>query len=143
LKSLEDIIKVIVVHPNFPENNCNFDEQFEDESKLTKNISYKNGHGFKTLKELYLKNDSSFNGKHTVPVLWDSKSETIVNNESSQILRILNESFNEFTESTLNFYPNELKSKIDEVNQWIFSTINTGVSKCGFAQKQEDCKNCF
>lgn len=79
-------------------------------------------------------------GKYTVPVLWDKKTNTIVNNESSDILRIFNTAFNEggiATNPTLDLYPESLRSEIDQVNEWVYDKINNGVYKCGFAKTQE------
>lgn len=76
--------------------------------------------------------------KYTVPVLWDKKTHTVVNNESSEILRMLNSEFNAFAESpSLDLYPVEHRAIIDELNEWIYDKINNGVYKCGFATSQE------
>jgi len=76
-------------------------------------------------------------GKYTVPVLFDKKLQTIVNNESSEIIRMLNSEFNTFAEHPeLDLYPENLRKEIDEVNSWIYTTINNGVYKCGFATAQ-------
>ncbi|KAG7675170.1 hypothetical protein Ndes2526B_g08028 [Nannochloris sp. 'desiccata'] len=93
--------------------------------------------GVKFVRDLYeLANDSS--GKYSVPVLWDKKERTIVNNESSEILRMLNTAFNDFANNpSLDLYPEELRSEIDSVNEWIYPNINNGVYRCGFATTQE------
>ncbi|KIJ36719.1 hypothetical protein M422DRAFT_178963 [Sphaerobolus stellatus SS14] len=78
--------------------------------------------------------------KFTVPVLWDKKKETIVNNESSEIIRIFNSGFNDILpteKAALNFYPKELQKEIDELNEWVYETVNNGVYKTGFAKTQE------
>jgi glutathionyl-hydroquinone reductase len=142
LKGLQEIIKVVVVHPIFSPYGWKFDEKVEDESKLPPNMTYKNEYGFNYLKDLYEKSEPGYSGRYTVPVLWDTKTETIVNNESSEIIRMFNTEFNEFSSlPEVNLYPIELKSKIDELNEWIYPTINNGVYRCGFAQKQEPCLN--
>lgn len=70
-------------------------------------------------------------------VLWDKKLKTIVNNESSEIIRMFNSEFNEIAENAeLDLYPSHLRAVIDEVNDWVFNAINYGVYKCGFAIKQ-------
>jgi len=76
-------------------------------------------------------------GKYTVPILWDKKLNTIVNNESSEIIRMLNSEFNDFSKfPDLDLYPQEKRAQIDEVNEWVYPTINNGVYRCGFAQSQ-------
>jgi putative glutathione S-transferase len=72
-----------------------------------------------------------------VPVLWDKKNQTIVSNESSEIIRMFNKSFNELTGNALNFYPEQFQKKIDEINNFTYHNINNGVYKVGFATKQE------
>jgi putative glutathione S-transferase len=77
-------------------------------------------------------------GKYSVPVLWDKKEKIIVNNESSEILRMFNSAFNDLaTNPSLDLYPEELRSEIDAVNEWIYPNINNGVYRCGFATTQE------
>jgi putative glutathione S-transferase len=79
-----------------------------------------------------------------VPVLWDKKHNTIVNNESSDILRIFNSAFNDLAQNpSLDLYPEPLRSKIDEVNEWVYSDINNGVYRCGFATQQEPYEQAF
>lgn len=71
-------------------------------------------------------------------ILWDKKLKTIVNNESSEIIRMFNTEFNNIAENpTLDLYPADLRAQIDETNEWIYDSINNGVYKCGFAKKQE------
>lgn len=95
--------------------------------------------GAKYLKEIYLKADPSFSGPFSVPVLWDKKTQTIVNNESSEVIRMMNSEFNGLATKNkgLDLYPAHLRDKIDELNGWIYNSINNGVYKCGFAQSQE------
>jgi putative glutathione S-transferase len=77
-----------------------------------------------------------YTGRATVPVLWDRKTRTIVNNESSEIIRMLNSEFDEFGNATLDFYPAALRSAIDAVNALVYERINDGVYRCGFARTQ-------
>jgi len=93
--------------------------------------------GFSYLMEAYNIMDSKYDMRVTVPVLWDKQTKQIVNNESSDIIIMLNSKFNQYTDSKLNLYPEELKIEIDELNQYIYSNINNGVYKCGFAANQE------
>lgn len=79
-----------------------------------------------------------------MPVLWDKKTGVIVNNESSEIIRMLNCSFNQFAKNPdLDLYPEELKKCIDEVNEWTYPTINNGVYRCGFATGQKAYETAF
>ncbi|CAO3655851.1 unnamed protein product [Mucor hiemalis] len=92
------------------------------------------------IRDLYFKVNPEYEGRFTVPVLWDKKLQTIVNNESSEIIRMFNTAFNEFLseeQAALNYYPDNLRAEIDEKNEWIYDTINNGVYKSGFATTQE------
>lgn len=95
----------------------------------------------KYLREIYQKDTPGYDGRVTVPVLFDKKSNKIVSNESSEIIRMLNVEMNEFCandqQRTLHFYPDNLSEKIDAVNGWIYQFINNGVYRTGFAQSQE------
>ncbi|KAK3178381.1 hypothetical protein OEA41_000516 [Lepraria neglecta] len=97
----------------------------------------------KFLHEVYFKSDNEYKGKYSVPVLWDKKKNQIVNNESEDIIRMLNTAFDDYLPKDdprreLNFYPPALKEKIDEINSWMMPGLNTGVYKAGFASTQED-----
>jgi len=96
------------------------------------------------VKDLYLKADPDYKGRFSIPLLWDKKMETIVNNESSEILRIFNSSFNGIVEAKpervgihIDLYPEDLRKDIDEINAWVYERINNGVYKCGIAQTQQ------
>jgi len=82
----------------------------------------------KHIKDLYLRYSPDYEGRFSVPVLWDKKTETIVNNESSEIIRIFNSEFNDFLppdRAALDFYPEKLRPEIDDVNTWMYETINS------------------
>ena len=130
LKSLEDHISVDVVHPDLLEEGWAFDDSYPG---ATKESLY----GFKFLRELYQKSDPNVTTSVTVPVLWDKQTETIVNNESSQVIRIFNSAFNELTGNNENYYPDDLQEEIDKLNDWIYNSVNNGVYKSGFAKTQE------
>ncbi|MGB3511217.1 MAG: glutathione S-transferase family protein [Microcoleaceae cyanobacterium] len=123
LKGLEDAISVSIVSPAGDRGIWVFEEEQE---------------GCQTLPELYNLAKSGYDGRFTVPVLWDEQTKTIVNNESAEIIVILNNEFNEFAKNPdLDLYPQQLKAKIDEWNDKIYHTVNNGVYRCGFAQSQE------
>lgn len=93
---------------------------------------------FDYLSEAYAQSDESYRGAITVPVLWDKRGKKIVNNESSEIIRQLNSEFNSFSGSPdLDLYPAELRSRIDEINAWVYPAINNGVYRAGFARSQK------
>ncbi|GJM91037.1 hypothetical protein PR202_ga07372 [Eleusine coracana subsp. coracana] len=93
--------------------------------------------GAKSVRELYEIASTNYTGKPTVPVLWDKQLKTVVNNESSEIIRMLNTEFNDIAENPgLDLYPAHLRAAIDEINELVYDAINNGVYKCGFAKKQ-------
>ncbi|KAL0058131.1 S-glutathionyl-(chloro)hydroquinone reductase [Marasmius tenuissimus] len=97
-------------------------------------------YGFKNIRDLYLKVEPNFEGRFTVPILWDKKLETIVNNESSEIIRIFNTAFNDMIPdeyAKVDLYPEDLRGEIDSLNEWVYHSINNGVYRSGFAQKQD------
>jgi len=124
LKGLEPHIAVTVVNPLMLENGWEFDAKGDDL------------YGLQHLYQLYLKGDSSYEGRVTVPVLWDKQQRTIVNNESADIIRIFNSTFDALTGNTEDFYPAELRPRIDAANEWIYDSINNGVYRAGFATTQ-------
>ena len=136
LKGLEEVISVSVVHPLMPAESWLFAEYPGATKDHVNNANY--------LYENYLKADPHFDGLVTVPVLWDKKRETIVNNESSEIIRMLNSGFNEFARhKDVDFYPEALQEQIDAINKPIYDTINNGVYRAGFATKQEAYEQAF
>ena len=130
LKNLTDHISVSVVHPDMLNSGWTFEA---DKDGATGDPLY--NHQF--LYQFYQQADSNVTTSVTVPLLWDKKNETIVNNESSEIIRIFNTNFNELTGNDLDFYPEDLQKEIDELNNLIYENINNGVYKCGFAQTQD------
>lgn len=138
LKNLEDIIQIIYTDFDLTENGWLFTGRngSSDRDPL---------YGFAGLKQLYLKADPEYTGRFTVPALWDKKTETVVNNESSEIIRMLYTEFDdlidsqyrESTKGTAGLYPPHLRSEIDDMNEWVYNTVNNGVYKCGFASNQE------
>jgi glutathionyl-hydroquinone reductase len=138
MKGLESIIEVIFVSTYLGPDGWFFNGEHGVPSSDP-------AYGFKTLKELYLKANPSFNGRVTVPVLWDKKTHTIVNNESSEIIRMLYTEFDDLLPESNReqnrpgggFYPEPLRAEIDELNDWMFRDVNIGVYKAGFATSQE------
>jgi putative glutathione S-transferase len=130
LKKLENIISVNVVHPEMLDHGWEFREDFKGS---TRDELYHS----KYLYQIYQKADSKINTTVTVPILWDKKNETVVNNESSEIIRIFNGAFNELTKDFSDFYPKAYQDKIDEINERVYHQVNNGVYKAGFAKTQE------
>jgi glutathionyl-hydroquinone reductase len=108
-----------------------------------KGWSFGSGHELEYLAEVYRGADPRYTGKITVPVLWDNRHETIANNESSEIIRIFNSSFNKFTDSTIDLYPEHLRIRIDDLNDRIYENVNNGVYKAGFANNQKAYDQAF
>ncbi len=129
LKGLEDIISVSVVHPDMLEYGWSFNKSFKEATG--DQVNSKN-----YLHEIYSLADEKVNGRVTVPVLWDKKLKTIVNNESSEIILMLNSSFENYSKDKSDFYPNDKRDEIDELNEKIYHEVNNGVYKCGFAKTQ-------
>ena len=157
LKGLEDAISVTVVHPIWQKTKPDDPDDThtgwvfgnKDGEPFVNTIG-KGGpflpcypgnepdpiHGARTIRDIYeLSNDTE--GKYSVPILWDKQLSTIVSNESSEIIRMLNSEFNEFAQNPdLDLYPEELREEIDALNDWIYPTLNNGVYRCGFAASQ-------
>lgn len=133
LKGLEDAISVSVVHPLMPEESWVF-AKHQDEYPGATEDHINHAH---YLYENYLKVDPDFDGLVTVPVLWDKKQQMIVNNESSEIIRMLNSAFDVLANAEVDFYPEALRAQIDEINEPIYNNVNNGVYRCGFAKTQK------
>lgn len=129
LKELEAHISFSVVCPDMLEHGWTFSMQHHG-------CNGDDLYGFDYLYELYQKTDPEISTRVTVPVLWDKQQKTIVNNESSQILRIFNSAFNHITKNTIDYYPREYQKTIDQWNDIIYHNINNGVYRCGFASTQ-------
>ncbi|WP_409525782.1 glutathione S-transferase family protein [Nitrincola sp. MINF-07-Sa-05] len=130
LKGLEDLISVSVVHPLMLENGWTFDSDFVDATGDTL-------HGLSFMHQVYTRDKADYSGRVTVPVLWDKKHNCIVNNESSDIIRMLNTTFDTLGAKAGNYYPEALREEIDEVNQRVYDRVNNGVYRSGFATSQE------
>uniref|UniRef100_A0A0D6R8C8 GST C-terminal domain-containing protein n=2 Tax=Araucaria cunninghamii TaxID=56994 RepID=A0A0D6R8C8_ARACU len=147
LKGLEDAISVSSVKPKWErtkDGEEHFGWTFPNSEDEDPGAEPDNLNGAKTIRELYELASSNYSGKYTVPVLWDKKNRIIVNNESSEIIRMLNTEFNDIAKfPNLDLYPPYLRSQIDEVNDWIYGSINNGVYRCGFAKKQGPYEQAF
>lgn len=129
LKGLEDIISVSVVNPLMAEHGWTFEDGPGVVPDPVIDANY--------MHEIYTKEDPGYSGRVTVPVLWDLKQDTIVNNESADIMRMFNSAFEGLGSSDYDYAPDELLDAIDEVNDEIYDTVNNGVYKTGFATEQE------
>ncbi len=129
LKGLEEHISVSVVNPDMLSQGWVFDGYVG----ATEDHLYQSTY----LHQIYTKAVPDITTRVTVPVLWDKQTQQIVNNESSQIIRIFNSSFNQLTGNQLDFYPEPLHTEIDEVNDFVYDNVNNGVYKAGFATSQE------
>jgi putative glutathione S-transferase len=94
-------------------------------------------------RQVYVKADPQYSGNVSVPVLWDKTRSTIVNNESSEIIRMFNSAFDELTGSNADFYPTPLRAEIDEINALVYAAVNNGVYRTGFASTQEAYEESF
>jgi putative glutathione S-transferase len=133
LKGLEGMIDVSVVHPTMHGEGWEFSEDYPDHL-FDLDRFYK----------LYLKADPDYSGRVSVPTLWDKEQNTIVSNESSEIIRMFNSAFDGIgANDGLDFYPQELRAEIDEINEPIYNYINNGVYRCGFSTTQEAYEEAF
>ena len=129
LKGLEDMISISVVHPLMLEHGWTFEE---GEGVIGDPIFQA-----RYLHEIYTAVKPDYTGRVTVPVLFDKKTKTIVNNESSEIIRMLNTAFDGLGAKPGNYVPDQWLEEIDVVNDFVYHRINNGVYKAGFATKQE------
>lgn len=134
LKNLEDMISISVVHPFMGQHGWDFNTDFPGTTGDTL-------YHASQLHELYTQAQADYSGIVTVPVLWDKKLKTIVNNESAEIIRMFNSAFNHLIEDKaareLDLYPEEKRPAIDAINEHVYDNINNGVYRAGFATTQE------
>lgn len=130
LKGLEEHISVSVVHPDMLGEGWTFASDFEGATGDTL-------FGTDFARDIYTKAQPDVTTRVTVPILWDKQRETIVSNESSEIIRMFNSAFNELTGDQQDFYPEALRTQIDEINKRVYDEINNGVYKSGFATTQK------
>src|SRR5262245_40240228 len=133
LKQLEDAIGVSSVEPIYDDKGWMF----------CRGPTADAVNGTARLSDIYLMADPKFTGRVSVPVLWDKQRRTIVSNESSEIIRMLNTAFNALTPVTTDYYPAELRSEIDAINAVVYTTVNNGVYRTGFATTQRAYEEAF
>lgn len=134
LKQLESIIGISYVEAEMLEDGWTFSSK----GKYTDELF-----AYRYVYQLYQQADANFTGQITVPILWDKKQNTIVNNESSEIIRMFNSAFNALTEVKTDYYPENLRQQIDVINQPIYDNINNGVYRCGFSTTQAAYEKAF
>lgn len=135
LKKLDHAISVSVVEPTLTDQGWRFGDYPGSNHDAVNRATY--------LHELYTRVDAAISGRATVPVLWDKKRDTIVNNESADILRMMNSGFGDLADSTVNLCPPDLRETIEALNERIYPTLNNGVYRAGFATTQEAYEDAF
>ena len=135
LKGLDAMISVSVVEPAMTDQGWRFGDH------PGANLDAINGATY--LHEIYTKADATYTGRATVPVLWDTDRQTIVNNESADIVRMMNSGFGALVDDSVDLYPDDLKSEIDALNDAIYVRLNNGVYRAGFATTQEAYQEAF
>jgi putative glutathione S-transferase len=135
LKRLDDVIPMSIVSWHMGKNGWTFDKSEGSTGDLL--------NGKQKLSEIYVAADAKFSGRVTVPVLWDSKRKTIVNNESAEVIRMLNSAFDKFTDVKTDYYPPALRAEIDRINDIVYPNINNGVYRAGFAKTQSAYEEAF
>lgn len=135
LKGLTDHISMSTVHPHMLSRGWEF---------IPTHPLFRDPFNYcRCLYEIYLLADPFYNGRVTVPVLWDKVQRTIVSNESSEIIRMFNSAFNGITGNTTDYYPDALRADIDKINHYVYENINNGVYRAGFATKQKPYDDAF
>jgi glutathionyl-hydroquinone reductase len=129
LKGLESMISVSVVNPLMRENGWTFEA---DEGVVADPL-----HQARYMHQIYTAADPEYSGRVTVPVLWDKQQNRLVNNESAEIIRMFNSAFDGLGAKHGDYYPETLRSEIDNLNAPIYDRVNNGVYKAGFATTQE------
>lgn len=135
LKQLESIISVSVVHPDMGTEGWRFGDYPGATNDAVNDFRY--------MHQVYTLAEPGYSGIVTVPVLWDKQRRTIVNNESSEIIRMFNSAFNRLTGDETDYYPAALREEIDTVNALVYENINNGVYRCGFASTQTAYEKAF
>lgn len=135
LKGLENVISMSTVSPDMLQDGWTFDKATGSSGDSV--------NGMSKLSEIYLLADPQYTGRVSVPVLWDKQRKTIVNNESSEIIRMFNTAFDAFTNVHTDYYPEPLRAEIDRLNDMIYPNVNNGVYRAGFATSQGPYEEAF
>jgi putative glutathione S-transferase len=135
LKGLNDVVSLSVVEPLYGEHGWRFGTSA---GTIPDTVN-----GASELVEVYLRADPRYSGRVSVPALWDKERRTIVNNESAEIIRMLNGAFGRFTNVRTDYYPAPLREDIDRINAVVYENINNGVYRTGFATTQEAYEEAF
>ncbi|XSG81336.1 MAG: glutathione S-transferase family protein [Methyloligella sp. ZOD6] len=136
LKGLEEIVSMDVVHPYMGKDGWTFDRSFDGATGDRVN-------GLAMLREVYTKAVPDYTGRVTTPVLWDKERQTVVSNESSEIIRMLNSAFDQHGAEGPDFYPEGLQDEIDAINETVYRNVNNGVYRTGFASRQAPYERAF
>lgn len=135
LKKLDDVISLSVVEPMLTDQGWHFGDYPGSDRDTVNGATY--------LHELYTRADPRVSGRATVPVLWDKERGTIVNNESAEILRMMNTGFGELADTSVDLYPEDLRAEIEALNARIYPNLNNGVYRAGFATTQQAYEEAF
>ena len=135
LKGLEEVVSISVTEPLYGPHGWRFGTS---PGTMPDSVN-----GASELAEIYLRADPKYTGRVSVPALWDKERRTIVNNESSEIIRMLNGAFGRFTNVQTDYYPAPLREDIDRVNTLVYENVNNGVYRAGFATSQEAYEEAF
>jgi glutathionyl-hydroquinone reductase len=135
LKGLTDVVSLSVVEPLYGPHGWRFGTS---PGTIPDTVN-----GASELIEIYLRADPRYSGRVSVPALWDKERRTIVNNESAEIIRMLNGAFGRFTNVRTDYYPEHLREDIDRINAFVYENINNGVYRTGFATTQEAYEEAF
>lgn len=135
LKHLESAISLSIVEPEMGEDGWRFGD---GPGSIPDTVN-----GFTHLHQVYTAAKADYSGRVTVPILWDKKRRTIVNNESGEIIRMLNREFDAFGDPAVDFYPESLRDEIDAVNEEVYENVNNGVYRAGFATEQRPYERAF
>ena len=126
LKKLDDAIGISYIHPYRDERGWAFTDGFSDDL-----------HGWDFLQEAYEATVDDYEGRVTVPVLWDRETGNVVSNESADIILMLNSEFDSWGDASVDLYPEELRPRIDDLNEWVYENVNNAVYQAGFAASQD------
>ena len=138
LKKLENAITVAYAVPGMRAQGWTFENVSRFPECVPDTVN-----GFHYLHQAYTASDPHYTGKVTVPTLWDTRTRRIVNNESSEIIRMLNSEFGRIGADDFDFYPPALRAEIDRINELVYANVNNGVYRCGFARSQEAYETAF